>query len=351
MRALRWAITAAVLAACGAGVPAAGADTSIAVMKRQTTISAYGGRVAWSELDYRTNRWRLMSHLGGVTAAVPVAPRRQPFDVDVGPDTNGRPTAVYSRCARARRTGPPAGCDLYRFDFAAGRERRIGGPSTSAGSEYLPSLWRDRLAFTRVRLLRSGRLAAPPRLVVRSLAGGRETAVAGGREGLGRGAGYGIPTSIDFDGRHLAFTWFFSIIDPRSEGGSSSEVRVATLGGRQRLLDHQPNFDSIVSRTLSAPSLVDGSVRYALMTRGDVNGYRLHRYDVAAGKRFHGPRGRRIMYATTSDATGTYGLMSAYICDRPLVPCVAGDEDILFEAYELVRLDPVDFTPGFASGP
>jgi hypothetical protein len=292
-----------------------------------------------------------MTNADGVTAVVPVALRNQPFDVDLGPDAEGRTTAVYSRCARARGSGLPAGCDLYRFDFATSREQRIAGASTGGASEYLPSLWGGRLAFTRVRLLRSRRPAAPPRLVVRTLAGGRETVVAGGREGIGPNAGYGIPTRIDFDGRRLAFTWQFSIIEPLHEGGVSTEVRVVTLGGRRRLLAVEGNYDSIVSRTLSGPSLVGGSVIYALMTRGDSNGHRLQRYDVADGKRFHGPRERRVMFETTSDMTGTYGLMLVYICARPLQPCANGDESIIKEAYQLVRFDPVVFKPGFAAGP
>jgi len=175
--------------------------------------------------------------------------------------------------------------------------------------------------------------------------------VAGGREGIGPRTGFGSPTSIDFDGRRLAFTWRFSINVPLHEGGISSEVRVVTLGGRRRLIAVQANSDSIVSRILSGPSLVNGSVIYAIMTSGDSNGHRLHRYDASNGKRFHGPRGRRIMYATTTDATATYGLMSVLICAKPLVPCADGDENIVGEAYGLVRLDPVAFRPGFLPGP
>jgi hypothetical protein len=69
------------------------------------------------------------------------------------------------------------GCDPYRFDFATSRERRIPGASRSDASEYLPSLWRGRMAFTRVyeRRPRSLRL-----LYVRSLASGREELVPGG---------------------------------------------------------------------------------------------------------------------------------------------------------------------------
>ncbi|MEA2425886.1 MAG: hypothetical protein QOH13_2296 [Thermoleophilaceae bacterium] len=341
------------MGACAVG---ADADMTIAQLKRSTPVSAYGGRVVWSAFDFNAGRYRLMTNAGGVTMPVPVTPRSAPFDADVGPDSHGRPTVVYSRC-RIEPRGPwrpeglvwdaVSGCDLYRFDFANGRERRIAGASRSDTSEYLPSLWRGRLAFTRVddRHRRSLR-----RLYVRSLADGREQLVPGGSP-TGDPARNAGPAGLDLHGRRLAYVWAYTIA-PMLENGPSTEVRVATAGGRSILISRRYNPDGIVSRVLSVPSLVDGSVFYALMTSGDSNGHRLHRSYLPGGRRFHGPRDGRIMVATASDATATYGVLRVFICREPSIVCTGHPlEEPTREGYELVRLDPVNFKPGFASGP
>jgi hypothetical protein len=136
------------------------------------------------------------------------------------------------------------------------------------------------------------------------------------------------------------------------ENGPSTEVRVATAAGRSILISRRYNPDSIVSRVLSVPSLVDGSVYYALMTHGDSNGHRFHRSDLPGGRRFHGPRDSRIIVAAATDDTATYGVLKVVICREPNIVCT-GDplEEPIRDGYEVVRLAPVTFAPGFTSGP
>src|SRR5438874_2687368 len=79
--------------------------------------------------------YQLMTENAGAVAAVPVAPQRVPFDVDVGPDPNGHTIVAYSRCRREPPRRDPAignaiaqmpdwprgrGCDVYKFDFTTG---------------------------------------------------------------------------------------------------------------------------------------------------------------------------------------------------------------------------------------
>ena len=356
----RWAVAVWLIVVSGAVVPNARAadtaDTVVAQLKRPSPVSAYGGRVVWSAFDFRARRYRLMTHADGVTQQVPVRPRSAPFDAELGPDGGGRPTAVYSRC-RIEPRGPwreiglrwdtSRGCDLYRFDFSTGRERRIAGAGRRDASEYLPSLWRGRIAFARVDERRPG---SAPALYLRSLAGGREQLVPGGSP-TGDPQRRAGPAGLDLNGRRLAYVWQFTV-RPMLENGPATEVRVATPGGRSILILRHLNSDGIVSRVLSAPSLVGASVFYALMTNGDSIGHRLHRSDLPGRERFHGPRGGLPIVATSTDATATYAVRRVLICREPSIVCT-GDftETPLREGYELVRLQPLVFTPGFAAGP
>lgn len=165
--------------------------------------------------------YEMTASIGGSAVRLPVAPRRGvPFDVDLGPDGSGGVTAVHSRCATepteaiASRSGVKVpllagptpvyaagrGCDLYRYDFSTGRERRVAGASTTAASEVLPAIWRDTIAFVRVYDRRSGRRGRLPYVYVRSLSTGRTARRRGGLRGL-----YGLPgpTSTDLYGHTL----------------------------------------------------------------------------------------------------------------------------------------------------
>ena len=106
-----------------------------------------------------------------------------PFDVDLGPDTEGRTVATYSRCRkepprRAPITGnilaiqlyawsKARGCDIYMFAFETGAEVRVRYASTRGASEFLPTVWTDRIAFARVFERRRGRAGQRAYLYVR----------------------------------------------------------------------------------------------------------------------------------------------------------------------------------------
>ena len=137
-------------------------------------IDAHGGAVAWSDYDASIDAWRLMANVGGVTQALPVAPRATPFDVDLGPERRGRLVAVYSRCARGLRRDQPTpqvfrarsyGCDLYSYSFTTGRETRL---MRTPADEYWPSVWNRRIAFVRAyRARRDPDRTAKPYLYIR----------------------------------------------------------------------------------------------------------------------------------------------------------------------------------------
>lgn len=123
------------------------ADDLVAELPRDTPVGAYGGAVAWSAYDAGSARFRLMviPARGEAPAAAPVAPAQRAFDVGVGPDARNRPVALYTRCTRS---GGTRGCDVYRYDFALRRERRLG-LSSPREDEAWPVQWGARVAFVR----------------------------------------------------------------------------------------------------------------------------------------------------------------------------------------------------------
>ena len=159
------------------GASAQGTATTLAELSGPTGVTALGGRVLWSTFDPSTNSYRLTQSYRGVTSDLPIAARAAAFDADLGTDARGRIVAVYSRCSSERGAWDPRtprwdrarGCRIYEFDFA-GHERRMSGLPGGSASEFLPTLWRGRLAYALVE--RPGGLPKV-RLGKRELPGGR----------------------------------------------------------------------------------------------------------------------------------------------------------------------------------
>ncbi|HEV2752293.1 MAG TPA: PQQ-dependent sugar dehydrogenase, partial [Solirubrobacteraceae bacterium] len=203
-------------------------------------LDAFGGVLAWSAFDPAVDGWRLVVQRGGGSPqAAAVEPRGVPFDLDLGPAQDGGVVAVYSRCARepVKHRGGGAleyargrGCDVFRLDLGAGGgEERLERASTEEASEFLPSIWKDSVAFARVYERREGRRGELPYLYVRPLGGGRSDRQPGGARGKD---GLPGPTGLDLYGRRLAFTWEW-----REGDRLRSELRLDTVGGDHRLID------------------------------------------------------------------------------------------------------------------
>lgn len=233
--------------AAGQGQPAPAAlpESVLDVPGRFTPVSAYGGFSAWSRYDGERRRYRLVVRdPQGAIREAPVRSRRVPFDVDLGPDGRGRPTAVYSRCRREPRLGrvptpqaewPTArGCRVYEWKVAGGAERGVGVPGRR--SAYLPSIWRTRIAYAS-HSRRRGALASlfvldRSRRRARRLVGG--PGVGRGPDGIFRDPG---PVALDLRGKALAFGWRYIGTDcpknrPSSAGDRAeeevySEIRVS----------------------------------------------------------------------------------------------------------------------------
>ena len=154
MRAFSGAVLG-VTAAWFCAAPAGADPVVIGSVTANAPIAAQGGWVVWSAPT--GSRWQLMGWHDGVAAPVPIAPRSQPFDVDLGTDAAGRVVATFSRCRRAprlgfdRRTDPwtGGGCHIRVLDLASGAERRAPVPAAAGMSDTTPSMWHGRIAFSR----------------------------------------------------------------------------------------------------------------------------------------------------------------------------------------------------------
>jgi hypothetical protein len=215
-----WISGAASLALSGTSLAA---DTVIATVPHQTPVAAYDGHVVWSVPS--PGGYQLVEYQGGRVQTLPIAPRIEPFDVDLGPDRRGRPVAVYSRCRTPRTDfrsllSGRRGCDLYLYDFVTRTEHVLAGANGS-GDEFSPAIWRKRIAFVRTHARRGERTRTD--LYLRRLSKrGRSRRL---RDRL-------YATSVDMRGRRVVF------IDVGEFGGG--QVQLAYTNGGGRLLGSVP---------------------------------------------------------------------------------------------------------------
>lgn len=156
MRRLRSLVVASLVLTPVAPASASADDSLIGTLLRPSTIRTY------ADIQVFNNHFvafHLAVRRNGVIENLPVEPSPVPFDADIGPDANGSPQLVYSRC--------DPGCDLFSYSLS-GAERPVRGANTGA-DEFAPTLWKGRIAFARARrkgrsrpVLYTREIAAPP---------------------------------------------------------------------------------------------------------------------------------------------------------------------------------------------
>jgi len=316
------------------------ADTTIASVPNSTPVSVIGGpsgdRMVWSAFDLAQNGYVLMTRLGGANSVVPVPVRGVPFDANLGLTARGNTVAVYSRCRREPgyrtaignaiinqfpdwRSG--RGCDIYQFDFNTGRESRMAKPSTRRNSEFLPTIWRKRIAFARVFEHRRGRagdraylftalttgpsgskrIPAGPRATVRFCGNRRGKRVCRVPVELG-------PTALDLWQRQLAFSW----VTVNEEGcDSNSGIWLDTIGHGRRKVQTACSGD-IQGRELLSPTIARRRINYGWAEFGDTIRSRIRRYHIESG-RFEDllvNTPNRVLLSTAAYSTTTLYLVS-----------------------------------------
>jgi hypothetical protein len=287
-----------------AAVKPAAADELIATTTRPTPLSAYGGRLVWSNYDAATHEYALMTNALGVTAAVPVRSRSVPFDVDLGPDDRTfHIVAVYSRCRQdpPLRRNPAIGnviaqmpdwargrrCVIYKFDFETGREIRVASTSAPGASEFLPSIWNGRIAFARVRERRKGQAGSHPHIYLqpghrkaRRVPGGARSKqrFCTGKPRRCRALVEPGPTAIDLRGTRLVFVW--------DSGGPSSAAYLDVIGHasnvRRRLL-LEGGSGNVQAEEMVSPTIEGGHVLWGFIRFGNDMINQLLRYKTSGG--------------------------------------------------------------------
>jgi len=346
-------LAAACLAAVAVLVPAAAAHAQsqpIATLDRATPVAAYNGRLAWSVLDRASGNFALVTRAGGVTQAVPVGPRRVPFDVDLGPGPDGGTVAVYSRCDRDPPVGAGfgvtlynrgVGCDIFLFDFATGAERRLANASSPTATEFFPTIWRNTLAFGRTY----DNKRAFPYIYTRPVNGtATSTRQPGGaRNACLRNRNTGRtscspetvsrPIALELWGRRLAFAWTFSGL----REGLDTEIRLDTIGGGHTLVAHQSG-GGLTQVQLGWPAFQDGRVYWSAACFGDPGGcpgrFGLRRYRITTRETDTAP-GPAPTLAHERDAGTTYLLTDA----APGTDCL-GDPEVAGGTCALQSLQP-----------
>jgi hypothetical protein len=293
----------ALVGLAAAATPAA-AEELIATTARPTPLSAYGGRLVWSSYDAATRQYALMTNIMGATSAVPVRPRSVPFDVDLGPDDRTlRTVAVYSRCRRdpPLRRKPAIGnviaqmpdwargrgCNVYKFDFATGHETRIVSTDSPHASEFLPSIWNGRIAFTRVRERRKGLERLRPYIYLQRGHARSRRMPAGPRSRQRfctrkpRRCRLLIepgPTAIELRGTRLAFAW--------DSGGPTSAVYMDLVGrdaaSRRRLA--LGGSGSVQAEQMVSPAIDAGYVFWGFIRYGNDTINQLLRHNISVRK-------------------------------------------------------------------
>jgi hypothetical protein len=204
------------LPAAAVAAPAAAAtSTDLAPVTDATAMSAYGGWVVWSERR-PDGVWGLVAFHDGAKTQLAATPRSVPFDSDIGPGRDGRPTVMFSRCTTERDVADrlpwsrSATCRLRALDPATGVEKAAGVPRPAGASDSTPSLWRGRVGFQ--RRTRGARFS---QLMIYDPATGRTrrlphgtvpTTCPSGHDCTGAGA-RGEVDALDLGARTVAFIW------------------------------------------------------------------------------------------------------------------------------------------------
>jgi hypothetical protein len=307
--------------------PAIAGDTVVATTGRATPIDAFAGHLVWSYWDPQANAYRLVELAGGAAQPLPIAPRSMPFDVDLGPDRRGRTIAVYSRCTKEPiiywELDGRRGCDLYEFSFTTNRERKLR-PAGSKTDEYFPTVWRNRIAFTRT--YRAPARVQPRRLIYwRSLSGGQAHRVRTGRH-----AAYIAPHDLDLRGNRVAVIW-------QSDYGAA-EIRVDAIGGRSRLISTVPGSPTAAIEYTAFGTSLSGSYVYWMIDQSKETPYlselRRHAIGIAIDERAQTALDESIDAFTQDGDVSYYALPSSGVpCNR--IPCL--------DQHDIHRLDGLTF--------
>jgi hypothetical protein len=327
---------AAVCCALLAPAAARANTTPIATLNAESPISAGQGWLVWSVR--KGTGWSLEGFHAGRQVSLPVAPRSQPFDAQVGTNADGDPVVTYSRCQvtpkmedagldvkgtgilAAPNTG--AGCRLRVLELDSGRESTPSVPEPHGVSDTTPAMWRGALVFAR-KAAGHGRVSQ----IMLSLPGHRSRlvmlphgAVPEGcphREGCQEFPAGGEVQALSIDAQIVAFVW-----KPEGPGvgvDGAWEERVDSLADRRGVLAGAPigtesctaGEEDPVEEEWPAPPLLSGSAALfpELERGGCYTTFTAALIQYREGRRRLGTASIPIV-ELARDGTATYGLVA-----------------------------------------
>ena len=317
---------AVLLIALFASAEAHAADAVVGATGHGTRLEAFQGRVVWSDWDPQQNAYRLVELVNGAVRPLPVAPRPQAFDLDLGPDRRGETIAVYSRCTREPiiywELDGRRGCDLYAYSFATSRERKLS-PSGSRTDEYFPTIWRNRIAFTRT-------YRAPARSLPRRVIYWRSLSRRLARRLSSRRGAFLAPHDLDMRGNRVASIW--------NTDSGGAEIRVSPIGDRQRIISTAPGSGAAaIEYSAFGTSLAAGSVYWFVDQASEMpylSELRRHAIGATFDERARVQLDESIDAFAQDGDTSYYALPTSHEkCAR--IPCL--------DPHEIHRLDGLQF--------
>jgi hypothetical protein len=277
------AIAAALAATAFTGV--AEADTTIAHIVRPSLVNALNGTVVWSAYDNGDQAYHLMSLSSGQVTALPVPPADSVFDADLGIDAAGKLIVAYSRCGQPREKLPfimapaTADCDLYRYRFGDPGEQKLAAFSRAGTSEFLPSIWGNRIAFARTKT-GAGGSSCVTAVWLGDIATGKQRRLATGSLGNYKSASpchlRTTPTSIDVRARVIAFSWYFAPYGC----DDGSQLWMVRLPKKPKLIESRCNGYRFTPVSLTRTRLFEMSFGSPISPRVGYFRPNLRRYDL-----------------------------------------------------------------------
>jgi hypothetical protein len=261
---------AAMLLACAAPAGASALPETIATLEAQAPISARDGWLVWSVPG--AGGWTLEAWHDGVVRPLPVKPRPEPFDANVGTDASGMAVVTFSRCAVTPEMEPAGtsrgsggvltvprtgrGCRVHVLNLQTGRESTPPIPHPAGTSDTTPSMWHGRVAFGRRapghgtvwQVMLWSPLHASQLSVLRH--GGVPT-VCPYTSGCAGQPVRGEVQALSLDAQIVAFVW--SLTAPGMLGESTWEERVDHLSDRRSSLASV----ALGTESCTGPSLVE----------------------------------------------------------------------------------------------
>jgi hypothetical protein len=196
-------------AAPASAAPGPLSPTVVSVEENDTPVDGWGGWLVWSRRE-DDGRYALVARTpAGEGLRLSVTPQAVPVDASIGPGPDGAPVVVYAACSDAT-AAVPTGCDVRRLDLATGADALVPAASDPGTDERYPSVWGDRIAFSRTtvagRSERAGIVLArldDPAPKAATIFGTRSERV--GRRRVSSPS-YG-PRGIDLRGTTIAASW------------------------------------------------------------------------------------------------------------------------------------------------